>query len=104
MSLRLHLGIIPPRVGVSARLEANRSTRREGELVCFLFSFVPGTVFLVLAFFVVISSTRAEGTMRRLGQVLAIWLLVVALFFPACGLYVTVSGLCPMGNMMQPTD
>ncbi len=57
--------------------------------MCFFFGLVPGTLFLALAFFVFRSLSGAEGAIRGLGRALAIWLLVVASFFPVCGLYVT---------------
>ncbi len=63
---------------------------------CFFFSFIPATVFLVIGYFVLFSSSRAEGTIQKFGKILAIWVFVVASFFPIGGAYVTISGLCPM--------
>ncbi len=72
--------------------------------MCFFFSLIPATIFTVIGYFVLFSSNKIEGTLGKFGQVLAIWLFVIALFFPICGAYVTVSGLCPMGKMMQQME
>jgi hypothetical protein len=69
--------------------------------VCFIFSLIPATIFAVIGYFVLFSSTKAEGAVQKFGQILAIWVLIVALFFPSMGLYVTLSGLCPIGELMQ---
>ena len=70
-------------------------------LVCFIFSLIPATIFAVIGYFVLFASTKAEGAVQKFGQILAIWVLVVALFFPIMGLYVTLSGLCPIEELMQ---
>ncbi len=72
--------------------------------MCFFFSLLPATIFTVIGYFVLFSSTKIEGTVRKFGQILAIWIFFVALFFPICGAYVTVSGLCPMDKMMQKME
>ncbi len=64
--------------------------------MCFIFSFIPATIFLVIGYFVLFSSSKAEGNIQKFGQILVIWFFIIALFFPFCGAYVTVSGLCPM--------
>ncbi len=69
--------------------------------MCFIFSLIPATIFTVIGYFVLFSSTKAEGAVQKFGQILAIWVLIVALFFPSLGLYVTLSGLCPIGELMQ---
>jgi hypothetical protein len=44
---------------------------------------------------------------QRFGQILAIWVLIVAAFFPVMGAYVTFAGLCPdvatIMKTMHPT-
>ncbi len=72
--------------------------------MCFFFSLIPATVFAVIGYFVLFSSKKTEGTLRKFGQVLAIWLFIIALFFPICGAYATVSGSCPMEKMMQKME
>ncbi len=69
--------------------------------MCFIFSLIPATIFAVIGYFVLFSSTKAEGAVQKFGQILAIWVLIVALFFPIMGLYVTLSGLCPIEELMQ---
>ena len=69
--------------------------------MCFIFSLIPATIFTVIGYFVLFSSTKAEGAVQKFGQILAIWVLIVALFFPIMGLYVTLSGLCPIDELMQ---
>ncbi len=69
--------------------------------MCFIFSLIPATIFTVIGYFVLFSSTKTEGAVQKFGQILAIWVLIVALFFPIMGLYVTLSGLCPIGELMQ---
>lgn len=64
--------------------------------MCFIFSFIPATIFSVIGYFVLFSSSKSEGNIQKFGQILAIWVFVVALLFPICGAYATVSGLCPM--------
>jgi hypothetical protein len=70
-------------------------------MMCFIFSLFPATFFVIIGYFVLFSSTRAEGAVRKFGQVLAIWVFIIALLFPICGAYVTLSGKCPMGKMMH---
>jgi hypothetical protein len=69
--------------------------------MCFFFSLLPATFWLVVGFFVLIASAKAHGGLRRFGHVLAIWLFVVAAFLPTMGAYVSVSGLCPIEKMME---
>ncbi len=68
--------------------------------MCFIFSFVPATVFATIGYFVLFSSNKVEGRIRKFGNILAIWLFIVALFFPICGAYVTVTGQCPLEKTM----
>ena len=69
--------------------------------MCFFFSLIPATIFTVIDYFVLFSSNKIEGTLRKFGRILAIWIFVIASFFPICGTYVTISGKCPMNQMMQ---
>ena len=69
--------------------------------MCFIFSLIPATIFTVIGYFVFFSSTKTEGAGQKFGQVLAVWVFIVALFFPMMGLYVTLSGLCPIEGIMQ---
>jgi hypothetical protein len=69
--------------------------------MCFVFSLIPATFWVVVGYFVLFASTKADGAVRRFGQVLAIWLFIIASLFPLMGTYVTLSGLCPIERMIQ---
>jgi len=69
--------------------------------MCFFFSLIPATVWLVIGFFVFFASTRTEGDLRTFGKILAIWAIIIASLFPLGGAYVTFAGLCPMQAMIE---
>lgn len=69
--------------------------------MCFFFSLIPATLIVLIGYFVLLSSTKREGAIKKFGKVLAIWIFIIAAFFPLMALYVTFSGLCPMGEIMQ---
>jgi len=69
--------------------------------MCFFFSFIPATVWLVVGYFVLYASAKAEGGIRKFGRVLAIWTFVIAAFLPVAGAYVTLAGLCPLEAMLS---
>ncbi len=72
--------------------------------MCLIFSFIPATMFLAVGFLVLAISNKSEGMMRTLGLGLAIWVFIVAAFFPICGAYATFSGICPMDQMLQQME
>ena len=69
--------------------------------MCFFFTLIPATVFFTLGYFVLFSSKKTEGRVRKFGQILSIWIFFVALFFPTMGAYITLSGLCPISQLMS---
>ena len=69
--------------------------------MCFFFSLIPATIFTVIGYFVLFSSTRAEGNVKKFGQILAIWIFIIAMFPIMMGVYVTLSGLCPIDEMLK---
>ena len=69
--------------------------------MCFFFSLIPATVWVIIGFFVLFASTKAEGGLRKFGQVLAIWAFVIAALFPLGGAFVTLAGLCPIDALME---
>ncbi len=69
--------------------------------MCFFFSLLPATVWVTIGFFVLFASTKAEGRLAKFGQVLAIWIFIIAALFPLGGACVTLAGLCPMEAMME---
>jgi len=69
--------------------------------MCFFVSLIPATIWFVIGFFLLFASTRTEGGLRRFGKALAIWVFVIAAFFPLCGAYLTLAGLCPIEALME---
>ena len=69
--------------------------------MCFFFSLIPATVFTVIGYFVLFSSTKTEGKIKVFGQILAIWIFIIATFPLMMGSYVTLSGLCPFEEMFK---
>jgi hypothetical protein len=69
--------------------------------MCFFFSFLPATIWIVLGYFILFSSTKSQGAIQMFGRVLAIWVFIIAAFFPVMGAYVTFAGLCPLEAMLQ---
>jgi len=68
--------------------------------MCFFFSFIPATSATTLSYFVWFAAGKAEGNRQRWGSYLAVWLLIVAFGFIACGAIVTLAGLCPIARVL----
>jgi hypothetical protein len=68
--------------------------------MCFFISFGPATFWVVVGYFVLFSSTRAEGGVRKFGKVLAIWIFVFAALIPVAGAYASLSGICPLSDIL----
>ena len=62
--------------------------------MCFFISFMPATFWLVVGYFILFSSTKAEGRVKSFGQGLAIWAFIIAGFILLAGAYVTSTGMC----------
>lgn len=62
----------------------------------FFMSLIPATFFLTLGWFVLFASSKAEGNTQKFGKFLGIWILILALLPLLGGLYVTVTGTCPV--------
>ena len=69
--------------------------------MCFFFSLMPATFGLVVGYFVLFSSTKAEGGVKIFGEVLAIWIFIITGFIPITGAYVEFSDLCPIEEIME---
>lgn len=69
--------------------------------MCFFMSFLPATFWAVIGYFVLFSSTKAEGAVKTLGQALAIWVFVIVGFILTGGAYLTISDTCPIGELMK---
>ena len=72
--------------------------------MCFIFSFVPATFWAIVGYFVLFSSRKAEGRIKTLGQVLAVWTFVLAVMIPIIGAYVTSAGICPIDAVFAAAD
>lgn len=72
--------------------------------MCFVFSLIPATMFITIGYFVLFCSSRATGGIQKFGQILAVWIFLIALLPPIAGAYVTVSGLCPIAQMTQELE
>jgi hypothetical protein len=69
--------------------------------MCFFFSFIPATLWVILGYFILFSSTKTQGAMKTFGQILAIWVFILAAVFPMAGAYASYAGLCPIDAMMR---
>ncbi len=69
--------------------------------MCFMFSFLPATVLTVLGYLVLYCATRSEGGVSAFGKVLAVWVFILAVFFPLMGALVSITGGCPIEALFQ---
>ena len=69
--------------------------------MCFFLSFMPATFWLVIGYFVLLSSTKVDGSVKTFGRGLAIWAFIISGFIVLAGAYVTLSGLCSMDAFMN---
>lgn len=67
----------------------------------FLFSLIPATLSVVLGYFVLFSASKAQGMVKTLGQILAVWVFILAVAIPTAGAYATYAGLPTIGAMMR---
>jgi hypothetical protein len=67
----------------------------------FFFSLIPATLPLVLGYFLYFSATKAQGGVQLFGRILAVWMFVLAAFFPLAGAYATIADLAPLDAVVQ---
>jgi len=67
----------------------------------FLLSLVPATLAAVVGYFVLFSSTKAQGGVKTFAQILAVWVFLLAAALPTAGAYATYAGLPSMGTVMR---
>lgn len=68
----------------------------------FFLSLIPATTLIVIGYFVLYTSVRSEGALRRFGQYLSIWIFFLAGVVVLGGLLSTSLGISrPMGGMMM---
>lgn len=72
--------------------------------MCFFFSLMPATFWLVVGYFVLFSTTKVEGGVKTFGKVLAIWIFIITAFIPVAGAYVAFNDLCPIDRIMESID
>ena len=66
-----------------------------------LFSLIPATFLVVLGYFVLFLSTKTNGARKTFGQILAIWIFILAAIPPVAGAYATYAGYPSIGAMMR---
>ena len=69
--------------------------------MCLFISFMPATFWAIVGYFVLFSSTKAEGRVKTFGQILGVWALVISGFIILAGAYVSMTGLCSMHMLSQ---
>ncbi len=70
--------------------------------MCLLISLIPATFWIIVGYFVLFSASKADsGGIRVFGQVLAIWLFVIAAAIVIGAGYITLAGLCRFGDMFR---
>ena len=67
----------------------------------FFFSLIPATLAVVLAYFILFSSSKTGGAVKTLGQILAAWVFILAAVLPIAGGYATYADLPSVASMMQ---
>lgn len=69
--------------------------------MCFFFSLLPATFWLVIGYLLLYLSTRFEGPVRAFGRGLAIWVFIIAGGIVLAGAYVATVGMCPIDMCME---
>ncbi len=69
--------------------------------MCFVFSLMPATFWLVIGYFILFASTRTDGPVRTFGRALSIWAFLISGMIVLAGAYVTLAGWCPIADMMH---
>ena len=67
----------------------------------FFLSLIPATLAVILGYFILFSSTKAQGAVKALGQILAIWVFILVALFPMAGAYATHADLPSIGAIMR---
>lgn len=67
----------------------------------FIVSLLPATVFAIMGYVVLYCAINSEGRMSIFGKVLAVWVFILALFFPLSGAYMAISGFSPEVHFQQ---
>jgi hypothetical protein len=77
----------------------------------FLISLIPATIWVVLGYFILFSSTKSDGAVQKFGQILAAWVFIIGVLLPVMGAYATFTGFSfeesivgPMHERMHPIE
>ena len=62
-------------------------------------SVIPATLWVVLGFFVLYTSSKAEGQLQAFGRILAMVVFVIGASFQLLGAYATFTGFAGMESM-----
>lgn len=66
-----------------------------------LISLIAATFLVVVGYFVLFSSTKTEGVVKTFGQILAVWIFILAAILPVTGAYATLAGFPSIDAMMR---
>lgn len=69
--------------------------------MCFFISFIPATFWCVVGYFVLYSTTKTEGFVKKFGIILAVWTFIIAVSFVICGAIVTIADKCPLNQFFK---
>ena len=70
--------------------------------MCFIISLIPATFWIIVGYFVLFSASKADSSgIRTFGQILSIWMLVIAAAIVIGAGYITLAGLCRFGEMFS---
>ena len=70
--------------------------------MCFIISLIPTTFLVIVGYFVLFSASKADSSgVRAFGQILAIWIFVIAAAIVIGAGYITLAGLCRFGEMFS---
>jgi hypothetical protein len=79
-------------------------TTQEADTMCFLISLIPATFWITVGYFVIFSSAKVDGAISTFARILAIWIFILALLFPVCGAYFSLSGKCPLPRAFDKVE
>ncbi len=70
--------------------------------MCFIISLIPATFWVVVGYFVLFSTSKTESAgIKMFGQILAVWLFLIAAVIVIGAGYITLAGLCRFGDMFK---
>lgn len=66
-----------------------------------VFSLIPTTLWIVLGYFILFTSSKAQGQLQTFGRVLAAVMFFIGALFPVLGVYATFAGFSPLSAMQS---